>query len=93
MLENPTCIAHIKQYLPSGEGGGGYPKKYSGKYYASRRRMDADFHVGTPGLLPYKGLLGTCGQSGYVFRDFRLKQGINFLLVCLKQGIFFWQIS
>ena len=31
------------------------------------------------GLLPYKGLMGTCGQPGYVFRDdFCLKQGIEF---------------
>ena len=26
------------------------------------------------GVLPYKG---TCGQPGYVFRDFCLKQGID----------------
>ena len=26
------------------------------------------------GVLPYKGLVGTCGQPGYVFRDFCLKQ-------------------
>ena len=24
-----------------------------------------------------KGLMGTCGQPGYVFRDFCLKQGID----------------
>ena len=29
------------------------------------------------GVLPYKGLMGTCGQPGYVFRDFCLKQGIE----------------
>ena len=29
------------------------------------------------GVLPYKGLMGTCGQPGYVFRDFCLKQGIK----------------
>ena len=28
---------------------------------------------GGGGVLPYKGLMGTCGQSGYVFRDFCLK--------------------
>ena len=33
---------------------------------------------GGGGLLPYKGLMGACGQSGYVFRDFCLKQGIDF---------------
>ena len=25
------------------------------------------------GVLPYKGLMGTCGLPGYVFRDFCLK--------------------
>ena len=42
------------------------------------------------GALPYKGLMGTCGQPGYVFRDSCLKQGIfsswmiNSLRVCSK---------
>ena len=40
------------------------------------------------GILPYKGLMGTCGQPGYVFRDFCLKQGIEFIIFCLKQDIF-----
>ena len=31
---------------------------------------------GGGGGLPYKGLMGTWGQPGYVFRDFCLKQGI-----------------
>ena len=31
---------------------------------------------GGGGLLPYKGLMRTCGQPGYVYRDFCLKQGI-----------------
>ena len=26
-------------------------------------------------VLPYKGLMGTCGQPGYVFQDFCLKTG------------------
>ena len=49
------------------------------------------------GVLPYKGLMGTCGQPGYVFQDFCLKQGIEFIIFylnfclkqdkCLKQGI------
>ena len=39
------------------------------------------------GVLPYKGLMGTCGQPGYVFRDFCLKQGIKFIIFCLNQGI------
>ena len=56
------------------------------------------------GLLPYKGLMGTCGQPGYVLRDFCLKQGIDFIIFCvnqgvdfinfcLKQGIFSWTIN
>ena len=40
-------------------------------------------------VLPYKGLMGTCGQPGYVFRDFCLKQGIDFIVSCLNQGIDF----
>ena len=34
-------------------------------------------YPGGGGLPPYKGLMGTWGQPGYVFRDFCLKQGIN----------------
>ena len=48
-------------------------------------------HCKTPGggggVLPYKGLMGTCGQPGYVFRDFCLEQGIEFTIFCLNQGI------
>ena len=40
------------------------------------------------GVLPYKGLMGTCGQPGYVFRDFCLKHGIEFIIFCLKQDVF-----
>ena len=32
--------------------------------------------------------MGTCGQPGYVFRYFYLKQGIDFIIFCLKQHIF-----
>ena len=39
------------------------------------------------GGLPYKGLMGTCGQPGYVFRDFCLKQGIDFIIFCPNQGL------
>ena len=42
------------------------------------------------GVLPYKGLMGRCGQPGYVqyvFRDFCLKQGIEFFFFFLNQGI------
>ena len=38
------------------------------------------------GILPHKGLVGTCGQPGYVFRDFCLKQGRKISDICLKQG-------
>ena len=31
--------------------------------------------------------MGTCGQPGYVFQDFFLKQGIDFIIFCLNQGI------
>ena len=41
------------------------------------------------GVLPYKGLMGTCGQPGNVFRDFCLKQSIDFIVFCLTQGIDF----
>ena len=37
--------------------------------------------------------MGTCGHPGYVFRDFPLKQGIDFIIFCLKQGIFSWTIN
>ena len=39
------------------------------------------------GCSPYKGLMGTCGQPGYVFWDFCLEQGIKFTIFCLNQGI------
>ena len=42
---------------------------------------------GGGGLLPYKGLMGMCGQPGYVFCDLCLKQGIKFIIFCLNQGI------
>ena len=59
---------------------------------------------GGGGVLPYRGLMGTCGQPGYVFRDFCLEQGIDFIIFCrdqgidfiifcLKQGIFSWTIN
>ena len=47
-----------------------------------------DTNVTPRRVLPYKGLMGTYGQPGYVFRDFCLKQGIDFINFCLKQGIF-----
>ena len=51
-------------------------------------KLSYDSHsTGGGGVLPYKGLMGTCGQSGYVFRDFCLKKGIDFIIFCLSQGI------
>ena len=44
---------------------------------------------GGGGVLPCKGFMGTCGQPGYVFRDFCLKQGIDLIIFCLNQGIDF----
>ena len=41
------------------------------------------FQISEGGVLPYKGLMGTCGQPGYVFRDFCLKQGIEFIIFVL----------
>ena len=61
--------------------------------------MEADGSISAPfygyikrgggrGVLPYKGLMGTCAQPGYVFRDFCLEQGIKFIIFCLyNQGI------
>ena len=40
--------------------------------------------------LPYKGLTGTCGPTGYGFQDFCLERGIYFAPFCLKRGIFTW---
>ena len=48
--------------------------------------------------------MGTCGQPGYLFRDFCLKQSIDFIIFwlnqgidfvnfCVKQGIFSWTIN
>ena len=35
------------------------------------------------GALPYKGLTGTCGPTGYGFQDFCLERGIYFAPFCL----------
>ena len=74
----------------------------------SRTLQRAVEHVYIPpwgggGVIPYKGLMGTCGQPGYVFRDFCLKQGIEFIIFvlirvsiyqfCLKQDVFSWAIN
>ena len=31
--------------------------------------------------------MGTCGQPRYVFRDFCLEKGIEFIILCFNQGI------
>ena len=41
------------------------------------------FPGGGGGVLPYKALMGTCGQPGYIFRDFCLEQGIEFIIFVL----------
>ena len=55
-------------------------------FYLNRKRNKC-WLTAPGGVLPYKGLMGTCGQPGYVFRDFCLKQGIKFIIFCLKEGI------
>ena len=42
-------------------------------------------HLVPGGILPYKGLMGTCGQPGYVFRDFCLNQGIDLSIFVLNR--------
>ena len=37
------------------------------------------------GVLPYKGLMGTCGRPGYVFWDFCLNQGIALSIFVLNR--------
>ena len=54
---------------------------------------DQIYDPGGGGVLPYKGLMGTCGQPGYVFRDFCLKQGIKFIIFCLNQGTVYHFLS
>ena len=48
---------------------------------------------GGGGGSPLYGLNGDVRQPGEVFRDFCLKQGIDFIIFCLKQGIFSWTIN
>ena len=43
------------------------------------------------GVLPYNGLMGTCGQPGYGFRDSCLKQGIDFINFVLNRVSFLRQ--
>ena len=70
---------------------GGDNKVHESMYHVYRKFVtpyeiwQSPFNPG--GVLPYKGLMGTCGQPGYVFRDFCLEQGIEFIIFCLNQGI------
>ena len=52
------------------------------------QRATMSFRPGGGGVHPYKGLVGMCGQSGYFFRDFCLKQGINFYHFVLNRVSF-----
>ena len=47
-----------------------------------------EWGLGASRLLPYKGLMGACGQSRYGLRDFRLKQGIDFFYFVLNMVSF-----
>ena len=79
--------------------------KYQVNDFLSKRKTicinSLCYTPGGGGVLPYKGLMGTCGQPGYVFRDFYPKQGIDFIifsLACLSNArllkcsrfFFFW---
>ena len=48
--------------------------------FAPSRPYPAVFFARGGGVLPYKGLMGTCRQPRYAFRDFCLKQGIDFII-------------
>ena len=65
------------------------PKKWPSQSGGHQWLFDCTVKSVPGGLLPYKGLMGTCGQPGYVLRDFCLKQGIDFIIFCLNQGIDF----
>ena len=51
---------------------------FSDSFHHTKKQTNL-YAGGGGGVLPYKGLMGTCGQPGYVFRDFCLKQGIKFI--------------
>jgi len=69
-------------WVPGPGGGGGIDIFFGGE----GRKCTGGYFPGG-GVLPYKGLMGTCGQPGYAFRDFCLKQGIEVIIFCLNQGI------
>ena len=87
-----------RRNLTSVSSGGSRPSDTKGGRGGGRREFGPQFGLkiregvsplgpGGGGVLPYTGLMGTCGQPGYVFRDFRLKQGMGFIIFCLNQGI------
>ena len=45
------------------------------------------------GVLPNKGLMGTCGQPGYVFRVFFLNRVLILSFFVLIRVSFFWTIN
>ena len=58
------------------------------KCHACASHTGASSPPGGGGVLPYKGLMGTCGQPGYVFQDFCLKQGIDLSIFVLNRMSF-----
>ena len=68
---------------------------YKCLYFSQKRTTRSNQKFGEPlwdspstppgGVLPYKGLMGTCSQPGYVFRDFCLKQGIDLSIFVLNR--------
>ena len=59
------------------------------EFYCKTFKLGDGYRPPPPGGGGSKGLMGTCGQPGYVIRDFCLKQGIDFIISCLNQGIDF----
>ena len=55
---------------------------------AAKKQQQVPFNLalgGGGGVHPYKGLKRTCGQPGYVFRDFCLNQGIDLSIFVLNR--------
>ena len=46
-----------------------------------RGEVGGELPWGGGGVLLHKGLMGACSQPGYVFWDFCLKQGIDFIIL------------
>ena len=58
---------------------------------ANRVKVLYSYGAGTclQGVLPNKGIMGTCGHPGYVFLDFHLKQGIDFIIFLVLNKVSF----